>query len=483
MFELRFFGAAAIACAVLAAHSTASACGGCFHQKDDAPSVVTDHRMVLSVSKTQTVLWDQVRYQGNPSEFAWVLPVGPGARVELARAEWLSALDIPTAPKIAAPEFFCPNGGTSSSNGGGGGGCGMYSAGVDYVPTVDAGTGPTSGFQSTGDVTVVDQSVVGPYVAVIIRGDSGLAISTWLTDNGFEIPKAIEPTLASYAKEKLDFLALRLRPGVGVQAMQPVRVVTPGADPTLPLRMVAAGTGAYVGLLLYVVSEGRYEATSYPNATIPLGELMWDARAARSNYAEVFAKTASVGNGAWVTEYSGHDAFTTAAMEYRRACFGRPAVKVAVPCPTPDAGVDAGDAGDSDAGVDVDAESDAAVSDAGVVDAGGCFEMHAACDVFDDDQVATKGMNPFDVTLTRLRTILPTDGLVDLRLGAAYGTVSSQLKAKSFSVKPTCNSSSQTTYQNPGSGCACDSTGSARGAVFPAALGLVALALLKRRRR
>src|ERR1043165_4456682 len=108
MFLLRFAMAASVAACVLAVPDRADACGGCFHQKDDAPSVVTDHRMVLSVSKTQTVLWDQVRYQGNPAEFAWVLPVHAGAKLELSHDAWLAALDAATRPTVTSPSVTCP---------------------------------------------------------------------------------------------------------------------------------------------------------------------------------------------------------------------------------------------------------------------------------------------------------------------------------------------------------------------------------------
>jgi len=71
----------------------AHACGGCFHSETDTnTSFVTDHRMAISISTKQTVLWDQVKYTGDPSEFAWVLPVSAGARVELARDEWDEAV-------------------------------------------------------------------------------------------------------------------------------------------------------------------------------------------------------------------------------------------------------------------------------------------------------------------------------------------------------------------------------------------------------
>src|SRR5262245_38550483 len=88
----------------------AHACGGCFHAATDRnPSVVTDHRMVLSVSTKQTVLWDQIRYSGTPEEFAWVLPVRAGARVELARGEFVEALDLATQVRVKGPDVSCVN--------------------------------------------------------------------------------------------------------------------------------------------------------------------------------------------------------------------------------------------------------------------------------------------------------------------------------------------------------------------------------------
>src|SRR5688572_29281235 len=96
---LFFAGAATLA--LLAAPRTADACGGCFHpQAEVGSSVVTDHRMVFKISTSETILWDQVRYTGDPKEFAWVLPVRDGAKVELSRDAWISALDASTKTTV-----------------------------------------------------------------------------------------------------------------------------------------------------------------------------------------------------------------------------------------------------------------------------------------------------------------------------------------------------------------------------------------------
>ena len=118
-------GAPAVALAAMALTQTrnAEACGGCFHPENDVGgSVVTDHRMVFEITSKETILWDQVRYAGNPAEFAWVLPVRAGARIELSRGEWIAALDAATRTTVEGPRPVCPptttasKGQTSSSS-------------------------------------------------------------------------------------------------------------------------------------------------------------------------------------------------------------------------------------------------------------------------------------------------------------------------------------------------------------------------------
>ena len=85
----------------------ARACGGCFHPPPQPQevdhSVVTDHRMAFSFSPAQTVLWDQIRYSGSPKDFAWVLPIRQGARIELSHDAWIAALAASTQTVITGP--------------------------------------------------------------------------------------------------------------------------------------------------------------------------------------------------------------------------------------------------------------------------------------------------------------------------------------------------------------------------------------------
>ena len=147
--------------------------------------------------------------------------------------------------------------------------------------------------------------MVGPYDTVQLQSTDPTALSDWLTANGFSIPAAVEPVIAAYVQEGFDFLALKLTPGQGVQAMRPVSVTTSGASLALPLRMVAAGTGATVGITLWVIGDGRYEAQNFPNFTISPSELTWDFNLQSSNYTSVQQQKESAASFAtWQTESS-----------------------------------------------------------------------------------------------------------------------------------------------------------------------------------
>ena len=61
----------------------AHACGGCFVQQTENTQV-TGHRMILSVSKEQTTLWDQIEYSGEPESFGWVLPTKGIVTIDLS---------------------------------------------------------------------------------------------------------------------------------------------------------------------------------------------------------------------------------------------------------------------------------------------------------------------------------------------------------------------------------------------------------------
>jgi hypothetical protein len=291
--KLRFlmpFAALAFAAPILTP-SDARACGGCYHRASETETtVVTGHRMVLSISPVQTVLWDQIEYQGNPTDFAWVLPVKPGARVELSTDAWFETLDAATAVNVVSPQLDC-----APAPGVRGGGCSSQDAAEFSADSANPRT----------DVNVVHEGTVGPYDTVTLATDTPGALNTWLEAHDYAVDASVQPIIDAYVAEGFDFIALRLQPGKDVRAMKPVRVVSPGASPTLPLRMVAAGTGASVGITLFVIGEGRWSTRNFPGGLVAADKITWDFLTSASNYAPLRAEALALGDGrTWLTTYA-----------------------------------------------------------------------------------------------------------------------------------------------------------------------------------
>jgi hypothetical protein len=271
-----------LACAAVAAAAAlytpdAAACGGCFPPPGEESSVVTDHRMILSVSKTQSTLYDQIRYSGAPSEFAWILPISGEVEIGLSADSLFGGLDNLTSVVVQTPPTNCPPYPES---------CRRHDLEQKGASEED----PTAGGFYDGGVSVIKTEVVGPYETVQLHPtteNDTAALTQWLTDHGFSVPNDIKPVIAQYVKEHFNFLALKLVPGKGVNSMRPVRVTTQGANVALPLRMVAAGTGATVGITLWIVAEGRYQPSNFNSFSILDDELTWDWTTSTSNFKTV----------------------------------------------------------------------------------------------------------------------------------------------------------------------------------------------------
>jgi hypothetical protein len=246
----------------LMAHARdASACGGCFHPPEtmSMSTVVTGHRMAFATSGTRTVLWDQIRYTGNPSEFSWVLPIKGDAKLEASTDAWFESLDTVTNSRVSAPKLNCFN----RVDTGDGCSCGSVASDSSAIPA-SGGRGVLPG----DGVVVSHEGSVGPYQFVQVAG-GGEALAQWLPRNGYAVPADIQPVLTAYAQEGFGFIALKLQPGQQTKQMTPVRVITEGGGNSLPLRMVAAGTGDFVAITLYVIAEGRYEVDGFASASPP----------------------------------------------------------------------------------------------------------------------------------------------------------------------------------------------------------------------
>jgi hypothetical protein len=274
--------------AVTASHvHDAAACGGCF-VPPEANTQVTGHRMVLSVSSAESTLWDQITYSGEPESFAWVLPIRGQVDIGVSSDLLFNTLAFMTDTAIVPPSLNCPYS------------CNDFGDGANGPSGSSAGAGAGG---ASGGVTVIAEEVVGPYDTVQVAADDPQALQDWLDANGYNIPDEIAPIIADYVEEGFGFLALKLVPGQGIDSMKPVRITTPGGSAQLPLRMVAAGTGAITPITLWVLSEGRYEPSNFSSFSIATDDIVWNWDTSDSNYAALKEQGLAADGGAtWLVE-------------------------------------------------------------------------------------------------------------------------------------------------------------------------------------
>ncbi|MGE0787446.1 MAG: DUF2330 domain-containing protein [Sandaracinaceae bacterium] len=269
----------------------ASACGGCFGPNGQ-PTVVTAHRMAVSLGTMSTVLWDQFEYAGAAEDFVWVLPVAGSddVTVELADNAFFLALQQSTAIQMQGPF-------RSTGGGGGGGGFGCGDASAAGIAREDGPSSPP--------VQVFHEGTVGPYETATIGSEDPEALLTWMNERGYQVPDPMLPTITYYVEQGMNFVALRLSPGESVTRMQPVRVSSRGMNVSFPLRMVAAGVSDFVALELYVIAEGRYEAANFPNGEVDRNQIVYDWATQTYNYDDLADQVIFSNAGrTWLTEFA-----------------------------------------------------------------------------------------------------------------------------------------------------------------------------------
>jgi hypothetical protein len=385
----------------LFAERRASACGGCFtppRPPTQSASDITDERMLLAVSQTQSTLYDQIIYSGNPSSFAWVLPIHGTVDVGLSADVLFDSVDALTQTQVTAPYTNCP-----SPSGCGGSGCGFTLGGASSAAPLPPAAYDVS--NAPPPVTVTKQENVGPYDTVQLHATDAGALNAWLAQNGFDIPTSVTPVIDAYVSEGFDFLAMKLLPNAGVQSMRPVRVTTPGASLSLPLRMASIGTGDKVGITIWIVSDGRYEPQNFPFFHIEDTDLIWDFKTSSSNYTALRAQNeATLRNAGWEIESSisvSEQSITNLVLSGGQASLQ---YGVAYPSTPSDPALDYLPIGDPDAGVDLGEGGSEGGAEAGVQGGPGQTFETAEQVRTDDLNTLFAGQGPSTVRVTRVRS-------------------------------------------------------------------------------
>ena len=176
----------------------------------------------------------EVRYEGAPGDFGWIVPVPSTPRLRPDDARLFVVLSQATQEVRA-----------------------QYSDRTHRLTSTQCSTsqGP--------DVTVIQRARVGIYDAAVLAARHGSGLQRWLRANGFRAPPNAGAIFEDYARRGWVFVALRITRAradssaartLASGTIQPVRFRFRTPEPVYPLRVSSLGS-ARENVLLYVVSR------------------------------------------------------------------------------------------------------------------------------------------------------------------------------------------------------------------------------------
>ncbi len=257
-----------VACAIARPPDARAFCGF-YVGKADSNLFNHASQVVMVRHGDKSVLSLMNDYQGEPSDFALVIPVPEvlqKEQIHIGDREIFKKLDQYSSPRLV--EYFDPNP------------CEIYR------PMAGAASG--AGIMSRAEVaspvpanalgvTVEAQYTVGEYDIVILSAKQSDGLETWLQENGYKIPLGAHRALEPYIRQDMKFFIakvnLKEHQATGLSYLRPIQFAFESPKFMLPIRLGMINAQGPQDLIVYALTEnGRVETTNYRTEKLPTGE-------------------------------------------------------------------------------------------------------------------------------------------------------------------------------------------------------------------
>ncbi len=253
----------AIVAQLAVAAGPASAFCGFYVAQADAKLFNKSSKVVLTRNGQQTAITMASDYEGEPREFALVIPVPSFIKkdqISVVGTETIDHLDAYTAPRLV--EYFDPDP------------CQDRVVALASAPEPAPATAQTSAVPEYRGVKVEARYDVAEYDVSILSAEDSDGLIRWLTDNGYKIPRGAEPVIGSYIKQKMHFFVakvnLKRMQDSGRAYLRPLQVRYETAKFMLPLRLGTVNADGPQDLVVFALTKkGRIEAANYRTIKVP----------------------------------------------------------------------------------------------------------------------------------------------------------------------------------------------------------------------
>lgn len=265
---MRFIALASLAVsAMLCPAGSANAFCGFYVAKADTELFNKASKVVVARKEEKTVVTMASDVQGDPKEFAVVIPVPTvitKEQIHITDNKLVDHLDAYSAPRLV--EYFDPD-----------------PCHPPY-PMAVAASGRMAKKAELADtlreradalgVKIEAEYTVGEYDIQLLSAKESDGLETFLKESGYRLPAGAAPVLASYLKQGMKFFVakvnLKEQAKLGFEYLRPIQVAYETEKFMLPLRLGTVNADGAQELFIFMLTEkGRVETTNYRTVKIP----------------------------------------------------------------------------------------------------------------------------------------------------------------------------------------------------------------------
>jgi hypothetical protein len=244
--------------------TTAHAFCGFYVSKADTKLFNKASKVVIARHENKTVITMANDYQGDPREFALVIPVPTVLKedqIHVTEPALIDHLDAYTAPRLV--EYFdrdpCVQ---------------YYPAAVLRSDRVEEGARRERDKAAAFGVTIEAEYTVGEYDILILSAKESAGLETWLIQNGYKIPEGASPVIGSYLNTGMKFFVakvnLKAHTKQGTMYLRPLQIAFESDHFMLPIRLGTINADGPQELFIFTLTRhGRVETANYRTRKLP----------------------------------------------------------------------------------------------------------------------------------------------------------------------------------------------------------------------
>jgi hypothetical protein len=249
--------------------STPAVLGFCgfYVSKADTKLFNKASQVVLVRDGDRTVLTMANDFEGDPKEFAVVIPVPTllaRGQIHVGDRALIDHLDAYSAPRLV--EYFDQSP------------CQRFEFNKMAAPMAalkESAAARDSRLANALGVTIEAKYTVGEYDILILSAQQSSGLETWLRENGYHIPAGASDVINTYLKQNMRFFVAKVNLGeqarLGFSYLRPLQIAFESPKFMLPIRLGMVNAKGQQELFVYALTRnGRVETTNYRTARLPV---------------------------------------------------------------------------------------------------------------------------------------------------------------------------------------------------------------------